>query len=138
MPEKELIVYLSAASADLAIRELEFHQITLIVVLIGAVATVLFAIYWLLKKLFAARRRAHICARCDYAYRKEEEYLDSSAPSSYPSPDHPFVQSPLMTGGCQKCDRPSWVHPAGGTARDLIDDKERKAQTSTRPSRGRA
>jgi hypothetical protein len=52
MSEKELIVYLQADSADLAIRELmEFHQITLIVVFIGAVATVLFAIlYWLLKK----------------------------------------------------------------------------------------
>ena len=55
MPEKELIIYSvypPAASADLAIRELmEFHQLTLIVVLIGAVATVLFAIlYWLLKK----------------------------------------------------------------------------------------
>ena len=40
-----------AASADLAIRDAEFHQIILIVVLIGAVATIFFAIfYWLLKK----------------------------------------------------------------------------------------
>jgi hypothetical protein len=56
MPEKELIVYLSAASADLAIRELEFHQIILIVVLIGAVVTVWFAIlYWLLKKWICSK-----------------------------------------------------------------------------------
>jgi hypothetical protein len=53
MPEKEqLIVYLHADSADLAILErLEFHQINSIVFLLGAGATVLFAIlYWLLKK----------------------------------------------------------------------------------------
>jgi hypothetical protein len=51
MPEKDLIVYLSDTSADLAIRELDFHQLTLIVVLIGAVAIVFFAIlHWLLKK----------------------------------------------------------------------------------------
>jgi hypothetical protein len=52
MPEKELIVYLETASADLAILEAaELHQIKLIVFLMGAVATVLFAIvYWLLKK----------------------------------------------------------------------------------------
>ena len=44
MPEKELIVYLPASSAD-------FHQLTLIVVLIGTVATVFFGIlHWLLKK----------------------------------------------------------------------------------------
>jgi len=49
MPEKKLIEYLSATPADLA---MEFHEITLIVVLImGAAATVLFAIlYWLVKK----------------------------------------------------------------------------------------
>lgn len=47
MPEKELIVYLPAASADLAIRDAEFHQIILIVVLIGAVATIFFAIFLL-------------------------------------------------------------------------------------------
>jgi hypothetical protein len=39
------------------------------------------------------------------------QYTDYSAPSSYPIPDHSFIQSPLMTGGCLKCDRPSWVHP---------------------------
>jgi hypothetical protein len=53
MPEKEqLIVYLQADSADLAILErLEFHQINSIVFLLEAGATVLFAIlYWLLKK----------------------------------------------------------------------------------------
>jgi hypothetical protein len=52
-PEKELIVYLQATSADLA---MEFHQITLIVVFIGAVATVLFAIlYCLLKKWICSK-----------------------------------------------------------------------------------
>jgi hypothetical protein len=57
MPEKDLIVYLPDASADLAIRELmEFHQLTLIVVFIGAVATVLFAIlHWLLKKWICSK-----------------------------------------------------------------------------------
>jgi hypothetical protein len=53
MPEKEqLIVYLQADSADLAILErLEFHQINSIVSLLGAGARVLFAIlFWLLKK----------------------------------------------------------------------------------------
>ena len=61
MPEKELIVYLPAASADLAIRELmESHQIYLMVVLMmGAVATVLFAIlYCLLKKWIFRKARA--------------------------------------------------------------------------------
>ena len=57
MPEKELIVYLQAGSADLAILEpVEFHQIILIVVLIGAVAALFFSIfYWLLKKLFCSK-----------------------------------------------------------------------------------
>jgi hypothetical protein len=46
MPEEELLM--------------EFHQIRLIVVLMGAMATVLFAIlYWLLKELFTAGRRAN-------------------------------------------------------------------------------
>jgi hypothetical protein len=57
MPEKELIVYLEAASADLAILgPVKFHQIILIVVLIGAVAAVFFSIsYWLLKKLVCSK-----------------------------------------------------------------------------------
>ena len=65
MPEKEqLIVYLQADSADLAILErLEFHQINSIVFLLGAGATVLFAIlYWpqemdLLEKCLECTRR---------------------------------------------------------------------------------
>ena len=48
-PEKELIVYLQATSAELAI---EFHEVTwIVIVFVGAAATVLFAIlYSLLKK----------------------------------------------------------------------------------------
>jgi hypothetical protein len=46
MPEEELLI--------------EFHKIRLMVVLMGAAATVLFAIlYWLLNELFAAGRGAN-------------------------------------------------------------------------------
>jgi hypothetical protein len=52
-PEKELIVYLQATSADLG---MEFHEVTPIVIaFMGAAATVLFAIYSLLKKWICSK-----------------------------------------------------------------------------------